>query len=175
MLLLLVPFARFVRATQSHSAGRNTRRLVRKLIRRLLILQNHLRDRPIPAVRDRQMEVPSSHPLGKLRRFSRQMNSRLPARRIPHFNVPPTHPVPPSRAQRFHGRFFRRKARRVPLKFRLVPLAIPPLLIREHALDERPPKSRNRCFHAVNLGDVHAHPDNHFASRIAPGSLVRAL
>lgn len=121
-------------------------------------------------MRNRQMEMPRTHPLRKLRRLSRQMNPRLSARRIPHFNVAPTHSVPPSRAQRLHRRFFRRETRRVPLKFRLVPLAVSPLLFREHALDERLPKTPNRRFHAVNLGYVHSHPYDHLVSRIAPDS-----
>jgi polyphenol oxidase len=101
-----------------------------------------------------------------LRRSSREINSRLPARFVPHFNVPPSHAAPPSRAERLHGRLFRSKSRRIALKFRLVPLAIPNFLRAVHAFNERVPKAPNRSFDAVNFRNVRAGPYDHSLPRI---------
>ncbi len=112
------------------------------------------------------MTMPRAQSRRVLRRFPREVNPRLAARLISHFNVPPSNAAPPSRPQRLHRRFFRGKSCRIALKFRLMPLAVPDFRLGEQALQKRSPETRNCRFNAVDLRNVRAHSNDHlFAPR----------
>ncbi len=118
-------------------------------------------------MRDRKHDVPYTHATGKLKRHARQAQRRLAAWLTRDFDIAPTNPMPPSRAERFHRRFFRRKPPRIAFVTILESLAVHGLFGGEQPLDERVAVAKYRRFDAVDFGDVQTQPDDQSAPRSA--------
>jgi hypothetical protein len=137
--------------------------------RKVLILENHLRERRISTMRNRNRNILDAQPRSNLSGHAVQPQRRLPAGKIRHFNVHPAHAMAPSRPQRLHRRFLHGESPRITLEAILVPLAVRNFSASEQPVNKSLPVARDRRFDTIYLRDVHAHSDDHMLSLCAPG------
>src|SRR5271165_5678089 len=79
------------------------------------ILKNHLRDRLLLSVRNRQGGILHSKPHGELARLPVEGHGRAPARHADHLAIAPPHAVIPARAESLHGGLLGSEARGITL------------------------------------------------------------
>jgi len=126
-------------------------------------LKNHLRKRLRRRMRNTQRHALHSQRRRHLRRLPSQQNRRSTSALPYHFHIHPPHTARPSRPERLHRRFLRRKPPRIPLILILEFLAISTLPRRIHPPQKRLAMALNRPLHSIHFRNINPHPHNHAA------------
>ena len=128
-------------------------------------LENHLRDRLLFRVRDRQCYVPDPESGCELTRLAVELHRRTSAGHSHDFAIAPAHAVVPSSAERFHRRLFRGESSGIalhPVRFRV---AVAHFGLSEDSLEKSQSETLDGLADTRYFRDIDSGSDDHaFAS-----------
>jgi len=128
---------------------------------KLVGFQNHLCQGELIGVRQREMRMRSSQLGKKLRRPAVKSNRGPVPGHASYFYIEPGYPPAPSRTNRLHRRFLRRKACCISLILVCLRLAIADLFPGENPFNETKPEALDASANAVHFCYVNTYTHDH--------------
>src|SRR6266849_10061579 len=129
----------------------------------LLVLQDDLRDSLLGGVGERKRNVSRAQSGCELGGLAVEGNGGAASGLAAHFNIAPTHPVVPTRAEGFHSCFLGRETRRVTLHAVGLRLAVADLALGVDSLQKAIAEARERRRNPWDFGNVNAGANDHLS------------